>query len=257
MEKAQSLTLSDTVNLLEGEEGDHVLGCELECDIDRRRLQEESDVKAQIAMVRGAERRAMFTVTRTEKQIGSMAFEDTERDIVLDIKHQELLDLCRLWRGEICARIDRAVQNVTETMSPKPEKPKGLFNFGEQKKWREEKRQWEEKLNTRLFARNILLDLEAELSYKNLEAEGFIFAHMIYVHAGYEHFTFEQLWQKVVAEHIALVQKIHHIETILKIDHPEDPEYLRSPRVMEFVHRVAREALNVETVDEVSAMRRM
>lgn len=217
MEKSSSLTLDEAVQLLQGSEDDYTLGVESVFDIDEERLKALPDVKAQIDMVRSTQRQSVFTITRTEKQMGTLAFEDAERNTDLDAEHQDFLDRCRSMRDDIRTRIDRAVEVATEKMLPKPT---GFFHF-------KQKKQWDEQSNMRLLAQKMLLKFDADFTRAALEAEEFIVAHMMFVRAGRTFPTFDLLQCRVLSEYCDVVARMKHMEMLLKMDHPEDPAYLK------------------------------
>ena len=231
MEKSDSFTLDDAMQLLRGNEDDYTIGVASSFGVDQEKFEQESTVQAKIAMLRATQRQSVFAVMRTEKQMGTLAFGDVEKSIELDPEHHRLLDQCRSMKEYIHARIDQAVEVATEEMPPRPT---GLFNFTEKKKWDAES-------GMRLAAQKILFGLEATLSRTHFEAQDFILAHMMHVHAGRAFPTFEQLVLNVTMKYTDLVLQMAHIERLLKMDHFEDTAYLRFPE--------ADESASVSSVD--------
>src|SRR3989344_7581824 len=103
MEKSDSFTLDDAMQLLRGNEDDYAIGVASSFGVDQEKFEQEGSAQAKIAILRATQRQSVFAVMRTEKQMGTLAFEDVEKDIQFDPEHQGLLDQCRSMKEYIHA----------------------------------------------------------------------------------------------------------------------------------------------------------
>lgn len=189
-------------------------------------LQGVGDPKVLIERMRSIDRRKMFLITRVEKHMGVI----DPWVIELDKEHMDLVSEHRSMCDDLHARVDAAMKVARE---PLPPQPRGLFH-GKAKK------EWNRQTNIRLYAQYEMANLEKDMRTADLEE--IIRGHMLLQkaeNAGGN--SFEVVWRNVVAKNIKWVNKMREIEDLLNMNHPEDPAYLRSPKVMEFVHRIARE----------------
>lgn len=186
-------------------------------------LQGVGDPKVLIERMRSIDRRKMFLITRVEKHMGVI----DPWVIELDKEHMDLLSEHRSMCDDLHARVDAAMKVARESLSPQP---RGLFN-GKAKK------EWNRQSSIRLYAQYEMVNLEGDMRTTDEEV---IRGHMLFQKAGNAGGnSFEVVWRNVVVKNIEWVNKMCEIEALLDMNHPEDPAYLRSPKVMEFVHLIA------------------